>query len=100
MTTRRQFVGTAAALLLPWQAPKRLPLGFSTLGCPTWPWPRILDFAAEHQFAAVELRGIQTNMALTKVPESAPDRLGRVRSQVPTDGLSVACFSASAPRPG
>ena len=96
MTTRRQFVGTAAALLLPWQAPKRLPLGFSTLGCPTWPWPRILDFAAEHQFAAVELRGIQTNMDLTKVPEFAPDRLGEVRSQVAAHGLSVSCLGASA----
>ena len=96
MTTRRQFVGTAAALLLPWQAPKRLPLGFSTLGCPTWPWPRILDFAAEHQFAAVELRGIKTNMDLTKVPEFAPDRLGEVRSQVAAHGLSVSCLGASA----
>ena len=96
MTTRREFVGTAAALLLPWQAPKRLPLGFSTLGCPTWPWPRILDFAAEHQFAAVELRGIQTNMDLTKVPEFAPDRLGEVRSQVAAHGLSVSCLGASA----
>src|SRR6266516_3039414 len=96
MTTRRQFGGTAAALLLPWQAPKRLPLGFSTLGCPTWPWPRILDFAAEHQFAAVELRGIQTNMDLTKVPEFAPDRLGEVRTQVAALGLSVSCLGASA----
>src|SRR5206468_2203856 len=58
MTTRREFVGTAAALLLPWQAPKKLPLGFSTLGCPTWPWLRILDFAAEHRFAAGALRGL------------------------------------------
>src|SRR5437667_6241793 len=96
MTTRREFVGTAAALLLPWHAPKKLPLGFSTLGCPTWPWPRILDFAAEHQFAAVELRGIQTNMDLTKVPEFAPDRLCEVRSQVAAHWLSVSCVVASA----
>src|SRR6266571_3133604 len=96
MTTRREFVGTAAALLLPWQAPKKLPLGFSTLGCPAWSWPRILDFAAEHQFASVELRGIQTNMDLTKVPEFAPDRLGEVRTQVAAHGLSVSCLGASA----
>jgi len=51
MATRREFVGTAAALLLPWQAPKKATAWFSTLGCPTWPWPNILDFAAEHQFA-------------------------------------------------
>ena len=76
MTTRREFVATTAALLLPWQAPKKLPLGFSTLGCPTWPWLRILDFAAEHRFAAVELRGILTNMDLTKVPELTAEHIG------------------------
>lgn len=96
MTTRREFVGTAAALLLPWQATKRLPLGFSTLGCPTWPWTRILDFAAEHQFASIELRGIQTNMDLTKVPEFAPERIGDARRQLAAHGLSVSCLGASA----
>src|SRR6266581_8599706 len=96
MTTRREFVGTAAALLLPWQAPKKLPLGFSTLGCPTWPWPRILDFAAEHQFASIELRGILTNMDLTKVPELAPDHIADARRQLAAHELSVSCLGASA----
>lgn len=96
MTTRREFVGTAAALLLPWQAAKRLPLGFSTLGCPTWPWPRILDFAAEHQFASIELRGILENMDLTKVPEFAPERIGDAKRQLAAHGLTVSCLGASA----
>jgi sugar phosphate isomerase/epimerase len=103
MTTRREFLGTAAALLTPWSPVRsgegerrRLPLGFSTLGCPTWPWPRILDFAAEHQFAAVELRGIQTNMDLTQVPELAPEHLGDARRQLAAHGLSVSCLGASA----
>jgi sugar phosphate isomerase/epimerase len=96
MTTRREFVGTAAALLLPWQPAKKLPLGFSTLGCPTWPWPKILDFAAEHQFAAVELRGILTNMDLTKVPELAPEHLDDAKRQLAAHELSVSCLGASA----
>jgi len=96
MTTRREFVGTAAALLLPWQATPKLPLGFSTLGCPTWPWPRILDFAAEHQFASIELRGILENMDLTKVPEFAPERSGDAKRQLAAHGLSVSCLGASA----
>jgi sugar phosphate isomerase/epimerase len=96
MTTRREFVGTAGALLLPWQAAKRLPLGFSTLGCPTWPWARILDFAAEHQFASIELRGILTNMDLTKVPELAPERIAEARRQLTAHGLTVSCLGASA----
>jgi sugar phosphate isomerase/epimerase len=96
MTTRREFVGTAAALLLPWQAPQKLPLGFSTLGCPAWPWPKILDFAAEHQFASIELRGILTNMDLTKVPELAPDRIADAKRQLAAHGLTVSCLGASA----
>ena len=96
MTTRREFVGTAAALLLPWQAPKKLPLGFSTLGCPNWPWSKILDFAAEQNFAAVELRGILTNMDLTKVPELAPDRIADAKRQLRAHGLAVSCLGASA----
>jgi sugar phosphate isomerase/epimerase len=96
MTTRREFVGTAAALLLPWHPAKKLPLGFSTLGCPTWPWPRILDFAAEHEFASVELRGIQTNMDLTKVPELAAEHIGEAKRQLRAHGLVVSCLGASA----
>ena len=96
MTTRREFVGTTAALLLPWQAPKKLPLGFSTLGCPTWSWPKILDFAAEHQFSSIELRGIQQNMDLTKVPELRAERLGDARRQLAAHGLAVSCLGASA----
>src|SRR5688572_10897504 len=109
MTTRREFVGIAAAVLTPWRPLPlaslgagcfgeggRLPLGFSTLGCPTWSWARILDFAAEHQFASIELRGIQANMDLTKVPELAPERLGEARKQLAAHGLSVSCLGASA----
>jgi len=83
-------------MLLPWQPAKRPPLGFSTLGCPTWPWTRILDFAAEQQFASIELRGILENMDLTKVPELAPERLGETKRQLKAHGLSVSCLGASA----
>ena len=96
MTTRREFVGATAALLLPWQTPKKLSLGFSTLGCPTWPWSKILDFAAGHQFAAIELRGILTNMDLTKVPELAPERIIEANRQLAARGLVVSCLGASA----
>src|SRR3954470_10691353 len=96
MTTRREFVAAPAAVLLPWRLPKRPRLGFSTLGCPTWPWPKILDFAAEHQFASIELRGILTNMDLTKVPELAPEHIRDVRRQLKAHGLTVSCLGASA----
>jgi sugar phosphate isomerase/epimerase len=73
-----------------------LPLGFSTLGCPQWTWPQILDFAAGHGYAAVELRGILTNMDLTKVPELSAEHLAEAKRQLAARGLSVSCLDASA----
>ena len=101
MVTRREFLQASAAIVAARYTPMlgrdaRLPLGFSTLGCPQWTWPQILDFAAAHAFAAVELRGIETNMDLTKVPELAPERLGDATRQLATHGLAVSCLGASA----
>jgi len=101
MVTRREFLQASAAIVAARYTPMlgrdaRLPLGFSTLGCPQWTWPQILDFAAAHAFAAVELRGIETNMDLTKVPEFAPERLADATRQLATHGLAVSCLGASA----
>ncbi len=101
MTTRREFLGTPAALLVARytrlvSSQARLPLGFSTLGCPQWSWSQILDFAAARGYAAVELRGILTNMDLTKVPELAPEHIGDAKRQLAAHGLSVSCLGASA----
>jgi sugar phosphate isomerase/epimerase len=101
MTTRRAFLETAAALLAAPSAGvrgglKRLPLGFSTLGCPAWTWVQILDFAAAHGFAAVELRGLQATMDLTKAPDFVPQRLPEVQRQLADRGLRVSCLGASA----
>jgi sugar phosphate isomerase/epimerase len=101
MTTRRDFLRSSAALLVARYAPAlpagaRLPIGFSTLGCPQWTWLQVLDFAAAHGYATVELRGIQTNMDLTQVPELASDRLAETKRQLAARGLAVSCLGASA----
>jgi sugar phosphate isomerase/epimerase len=101
MTTRREFLETSSAILgaqLAGLRPgaERLPLGFSTLGCPTWTWPQILDFAASHGYAAVELRGLQATMDLTQAPEFSPARLADTRRQLAERALRVSCLGASA----
>ena len=109
MTSRRQFLELAAALLSSPPGPLslrergngggqgvRLPLGFSTLGCPAWTWPQILDFAAAHGYVAVELRGLQATMDLSQVPEFAPARLEEAKRQLAAHGLSVSDLGASA----
>src|SRR5213082_2021183 len=101
MTTRREFVATAAAAFATrytrW-LPRgdHLPLGFSTLGCPAWTWPQILDFAAAHGYVAVELRGLLSTMDLSQVPELAAGRLEEAKRQLAAHGLSISDLGASA----
>ncbi len=44
-------------------------LSFSTLGCPDWNFQKITDFAMEHSYNGIELRGLLREMDLTKCPE-------------------------------
>ncbi|PYP38358.1 MAG: xylose isomerase [Gemmatimonadetes bacterium] len=101
MTTRREFLGTSAALLVARytrlvSSQARLPLGFSTLGCPQWSWPQILDFAAARGYAAVELRGILKELDLTKVPELTGEHLSEAKRQLAAHELVVPTVDASA----
>jgi sugar phosphate isomerase/epimerase len=74
----------------------RLPLGFSTLGCPQWSWLQVLDFADAHGYAAIELRGLQETMDLTTRVEFGPVRLPETRAQLAARGLRVICLGSSA----
>src|SRR5215207_224638 len=73
----------------------RLPIGFSTLGSPKWDWIPTLDFAASHGFAAIELRGLQQTMDLSKRPEFQPGRLAQTKRELAERGLVVPCLGAS-----
>jgi sugar phosphate isomerase/epimerase len=73
----------------------RLPLGFSTLGCPAWDWPHVLDFAQEHGYAAVELRGIGKEMDLPLLPEFQTGRIAQTRRELAAHALTVPCLGSS-----
>lgn len=99
--TRRNFVrNISLAALMPRfrldESSKRLPMAFSTLGCPAWDWQKILDFAAAHGFAAVELRGLQGNLDLPSHPVFAAGRIAQTRAEISAHGLHIACVSSSA----
>src|SRR3954468_21006637 len=101
--TRREFLNAAAAgaaiVACPKfvaAAPDRLPIGFSTLGCPAWEWLQILDYAVAHGFSAVELRGLQGNMDLPARPEFSAERLAQSKRDIASRGLRLACVSSSA----
>src|SRR5207249_7444988 len=76
----------------------RLPIGFSTLGCPAWTWKQILDFAQSHDYAAIELRGLQKNMDLTLAPELSREggRIEESKRELRERGLRISDLGASA----
>ena len=100
MVTRRGFLASSAAILTAGRTihamAGRLPLGVSTLGCPQWDLRRVLDFAAAHGYAAIELRGLQDIMDLPAHPELAPPRLADLKRQLAERELRVVCLGSSA----
>ena len=105
-SSRRGFLkGLSVAMLAPRLVPKafssenkkiQLPIAFSTLGCPTWEWKKILAFARQHGFAAVELRGLEGNLDLPSHPVFAPDRIEQTKREIRESRLTIACVSSSA----
>ena len=105
MSNRRQFLKMmSAAAVSPWVAAQtkmsetraKIPLAFSTLGCPSWEWKKILDFAEEHGFSAIELRGIGGKLDLPSLPLFAADRVEQTKQEIGASKLQIACVSSSA----
>ena len=99
-TTRRSFVKTLSlATMSSAFAQERpaapLPIAFSTLGCPAWDFARILDFAEQNGFAAIELRGLQGNLDLPSHPIFAPQRIEESKRSIAAHNLRIACVSSS-----
>jgi sugar phosphate isomerase/epimerase len=101
--SRRTFLaGVAGAavvsrgILRGQQGRGKLPLAFSTLGCPKWPWPRILEQASQMGYSGIELRGIEAEMDLTKRPEFTGTRLAQSLKDLDALDLKITDLGASA----
>lgn len=101
--SRRNFLKTAALapfILKDCSAKAKLlqpSLAFSTLGCPDWTFPAILDFAVQHGYTGIELRGIQRELDLMKRPEfDTPEHVKITKQLVASKGLKVVNLGASA----
>ena len=88
--------GLAAPALLRAKGRKRLPIAFSTLGCPGWKWKTVLEQADRLGYAAIELRGIEGEMDLTKRPELVGDGLKQTRRDLEALGIVISDLGASA----
>lgn len=105
MANRREFLkqvssAAVAALGIPQllygEKASRVPMAFSTLGCPAWEWQKILNFAHDHGFKAIELRGLQGSMDLPANPLFAADRIEQTKKETHAADLKIACVSSSA----
>lgn len=99
-TTRRSFlqalsIAAASTAFAQEASPKPLPIAFSTLGCPAWDFGKILDFAAQNGFAAIELRGLEGNFDLPAHAVFAADRIADTKQQIAAHKLRIACVSSS-----
>jgi sugar phosphate isomerase/epimerase len=71
-------------------------LGFSTLGCPKWPWAKVLDQASALGYQGIELRGLEGEMDLTKRPEFSALRLAETKRSLGDRGLVITDLGSSA----
>src|SRR5450432_785093 len=77
------------------KVPKKL--SFSTLGCPDWSFDKIIDFAGDHGYTGIEVRGILREMDLTKVPEfSSADAITTSLNKMKDRGLFFVDLGSSA----
>src|SRR4051794_28755676 len=70
--------------------PRKIPLAFSTLGCPDWEWSKILEFAQRHGFAAIELRGVGGKLDLPALPLFAADQIKQTKREILGHKLKIA----------
>ena len=73
----------------------RYPISFSTLGCPKWPWRKVLDEAARLGYAGIELRGLEGEMDLTKRPEFGATRIAATVKDLRSLDLVITDLGAS-----
>jgi glucosamine-6-phosphate deaminase len=66
-------------------------LSFSTLGCPAWSLPMVIDAAGRLGYDGIELRFLEGDDALWARPELTGAGLAETRSRLRDAGLQVSC---------
>jgi sugar phosphate isomerase/epimerase len=71
-------------------------IAFSTLGCPEWSLPEVIDKARQYGYEGVELRGLQEEIFLPRAAEFGGKRLAESRRRFEEAGLEVVCLGSTA----
>ncbi|HEU4902284.1 MAG TPA: sugar phosphate isomerase/epimerase family protein [Flavisolibacter sp.] len=103
--SRKQFLQTSSLLLAALAAgptfgfvkKREALLAFSTLGCPDWSFLQIADFAAQHGYKGIEVRGIRRQMDLPLCEEfNSEEARKKTLAIMKQNGLSFVNLGSSA----
>jgi sugar phosphate isomerase/epimerase len=103
-SSRRQFLKTSTGFLALAMAgttfefkKEKLKLSFSTLGCPDWPFEKIVNFAEENHYTGLEIRGILREMNLIKCKEfNTPENIAATMGLMKNNHLQFVDLGSSA----
>ena len=101
--TRKEFLSTSAVLCASLAGrplfsinKNKLLLSFSTLGCPDWTLEKITDFAVQHGYSGIEVRGLQRQIDLTQCNEfSNPMNIAATMRMMKDKGLQFVDLGSS-----
>ncbi len=102
--TRKEFIKSSALLFATLTScssfdsrKKNILLSFSTLGCPDWTFQQITNFAVQHGYKGIEVRGLQRQMDLTQCPEfNTPESRKKTLALMKEKGLQFIGLGSSA----
>jgi sugar phosphate isomerase/epimerase len=70
-------------------------ISFSTLACPDWTMPQIIEVAARESYDGVELRFVQGEDSLWKLPVFTGKELASTKRELADRALSISCLDTS-----
>lgn len=70
-------------------------ISFSTLGCPDWTLPQVIDLAVHAGYNGIELRFVEGEDSLWKLPSFQSSQLAGTKRRIADSGLAVCCVDTS-----
>jgi sugar phosphate isomerase/epimerase len=70
-------------------------ISFSTLACPDWSMPQIIQLAANAGYDGIELRFVEGQDSLWKLPAFSGTQMAETRRALTDYGLAIACVDTS-----
>ncbi len=99
---RREFIGKTIlgmTVALPgWRLESaiRRKLAFSTLACPDWPWPVIIDKAKSYGYDGIEIRGVQSELIMPRSPFFAGEAWRESKQRASDAAIEIINLNSSA----